>query len=123
MAGCSPIIDQNKRADTVRPQLKVEEPYLNPLRDEAGEAGAEMVHPSTEEKSEWEATKQHIEDLEIRMTEQFEDNNGQGQVRGPILKAPAKPTQAEWDQHQTTHTFRSLVPTLCGSQECSTKPS
>lgn len=99
MAGCSPTIDQSKKADTVRLQEEVEEPYLNPLRDGVGEVGAEMVHPSTEEKSEWEITKQHIEDLEIRMTEQFEDNNGQGQVRGPILKAPAKVIQAEWDQH------------------------
>ena len=38
------------------------------------------------------------------MAEQFEDAPTEKEHDKPMLKAPVKPTQEEWNKHQTTHT-------------------
>ena len=95
---------QQERASTVRPQMKTDEQYINPLHNKSGEAGAEKGNLEKDEWRIWKETRNKIEDLETKMTEQFEDGSQGAQSTPPMLQAPAKPTQDEWDRHQLTHT-------------------
>ena len=74
------------------------------MHDEVGEIGAEKVSPSKAEQTAWKEAKKKIEELETKMTEQFEDAPTEREHDNPMLKAPVKPTQEEWNKHQTTHT-------------------
>ena len=56
------------------------------------------------EQEQWKTVTEKIEELETKVTEQFEDEAGQQRGGPPIIKAPAKPTKEEWERHQTTHT-------------------
>ena len=103
MAGSVPITQNRKRANTVRPQITFDKKDFNHLHNELGEVGAEKVDTHEEEKSKVQAWKGKIDDLETRVAEQFEDDQGKAATSIPMVKAPIKPTQREWDQHQLTH--------------------
>ena len=106
-----------ERANTVRPQTEFNEQSLNPLHDESGDAGADKVYPNKEEQAAWKEAREKIEDLETRMAEQFEDNNGNEYNKQLMLQAPAQPTQDEWNRHQLTHTpFAAWCPHCLASR-------
>ena len=107
-----------KRAKIVRPQTGHTKNLLNPLRGEVGGLGAEQAAEKEDDQDHWEVVARKVEDLETRMTEQFEDNNEHDQREPPVIKAPDTPTRVEWERHQITHTICILVPTLLGSKEC-----
>ena len=63
-----------------------------------------MVVGEHDDEEQWEQVARKVEDLETRVAEQFDDDNGKLKEPPPMIKAPEKPTQLEWDKHQTTHT-------------------
>ena len=98
------MIEKHQRANTVRPQSRHNESYLKTLHDDVGEVGAEKVSQDKEEQSAWKEAKEKIEELETKITEQFEDTSMEKKHESTMLRAPAKPTQEDWNKHQTTHT-------------------
>ena len=93
-----------KRAKIVRPQTGHTKNLLNPLREEMGGPGAEQIAEKEDEQDHWETVAKKVEDLETKLTEQFEDNNEQDQRMPPVIKVPETSIRAEWERHQTTHT-------------------
>ena len=91
--------EKHHRANTLRPQSRRNESYLNPLHDDVGEAGAEKVSQSKDEHSAWKEAKKKIEELETKITEQFEDTSMEEKHESTTLRAPAKPIQEEWNKH------------------------
>ena len=95
--------EKHHRANTLRPQSRRNESYLNPLHDDVGEVGVEKVPQSEDKQPAWKAAKKKIEEFETKITEQFEDTPVEKKHESTMLRAPAQPTQEEWSKHQTTH--------------------
>ena len=100
----SPITRKSERVPTVRPSKEFDEEDLNLLHDEPKETGAEEVDDKQAIDEQWEQVTRKVEELETRVAEQFDDDNGKSRESPPIIKAPVKPTQKEWDDHQTIRT-------------------
>ena len=101
MAGCNPMTDGHQRARTVRPNDDNTRNFVVPLQEDSGDVGADKVA----ENKDWEKTAEKMEELEIRIVEQFENANEQDAREAFVIKAPVKPTQEQWERHQATLTF------------------
>ena len=65
---------------------------------------SEAKREGAEEQGEAEEWREHVEELSKRVAQHFEDEHERDAVSPPGVKAPAQPTQVEWEQHQGTHT-------------------
>ena len=104
MAGTSTITSENQRAPTVRPSKEFANKDLYPMHDQPNEGGAEEVDDKEDDQKQWTDVAKKIKELETKLAEHFDDDNGNNGQSPPIIKAPTNPTQEEWDIHQTTHT-------------------
>ena len=97
-----------KRAPTVRPNSGFTKTDVNPRR--SGQIGdeAEKVKEAEMEQEQWKAVADKIEDLEIKVTEQFEDEAGQQRDGPPIIKALVKPTKEEWEEAGKIYPLRNV---------------
>lgn len=84
-----------KRAPTVRPNAELIKTDVNPIHNGQNEDEAEKVKEAEMEHEQWKAVADKKQDLETKVTEQFEDEAGQRRDGPPITKAPVKPTKEE----------------------------
>ena len=103
MAG-HPSIVQGTEGNTVRPKTEFAEKYHNPMHDHHNENNIEDDVENGKDENDWETMAKKFEELETKLTEQFEGHDGAGRGDPPMIKAPTKPTKEEWERHQTTHT-------------------
>ena len=94
----------HQRVVTVRPRSMSTRNCINPLHEDSGEVGAEKEAVREVDCEAWEETVKKIEELETKVIEHFEQQSQEQQRSPPIIKAPAKPTQEQWERHQVTHT-------------------
>ena len=67
--------------------------------------------------NEWEILADKYEILERKVEELLNDEQNLGSRKPPIVSAPPKMNQEEWEQHQATHThtISARLQTLCSS--------
>ena len=116
---------EHQRVVTARPRSINTRNFINPLHEDSGEAGAEKDAVREGQCEAWEETVKKIEELETKVTEHFEQQGQENQRSPPVIKAPAKPTQEQWERHQVTHTHTicTLVPPLSCGKKCEAQPS
>ena len=104
MAGDPSIIHRKERAISVRPQDEFAKVNLNPVHAKSNAEEGKIADKGDEGQIEWDAMAKKYEELETRMAEQFEKDQGNKEDGPPIIKVPDKPTKEQWERHQTIHT-------------------
>ena len=107
------MTQEHQRVVTARPRSNSTRKFINPLHEDSGEVEAEKLAVRKVEHETLEDIVKKIEELEAKMTEQFEQQSQEHQKAPPIIEFPAKPTQEQWEKHPVTHTpFGPLCPQL-----------
>ena len=74
---------------------------LGVTKDGGNESGEEDVA----RKGEFEELAEKYEELKGKVEQYFENEQNQREKRKvPVVSAPQKPTQEQWERHQATHT-------------------
>lgn len=113
------MTQQSQREIIVRPHK--EEELIAPIHEEVGDLEDEpnvegevvdqkavedgdgrVVH--TDVRTGWEKMRDKIEDLAVKVTRHFEDENDETGWKPPMVKSPTQPTQDEWMRHKLAHT-------------------
>ena len=92
-----------QRAKTIRPKSETNKNCFNPIHEGSGDVVAETVATREEIEENWGEVVRKIEELEARVAAQVEDKEQENQRTPRAIKAPVKPTQEQWEQHQVTH--------------------
>ena len=87
----------------VRPTRTDDKHQLNPLANEGGEVSGQEQEAGKEQRTK-EQFEDRVKELEHTLMEHWEYTVKDEENHVPILKVPAKPTEAEWLEHQVTHT-------------------
>ena len=97
-----------QRARTVRPSDDRMDHNIYPVEGEPGDQGdgeeGDDGVAQNENKIELEEMVEKYEQLKQQVEMHFDIENQKEVAGAQILKAPAKPTEEQWERHQATHT-------------------
>ena len=101
------LIRKRQRDIAVSPRKQAAEKTLAPVDDGLGDLDSEKKSDYEEVAdvdTEWTKLADKYEELEDRVNEYLNENQSLGVRKPPIVIAPPKVTQEDWEKHQATHT-------------------
>lgn len=102
----TPITSVNGGGSFVRPPKIAKD--LLPVEGLSGDQEAKYEDSEvirSKQVDEWQKLAKKFEELEGRVAEQFESQPEREVHQPPVLKAPTRMTNEQWERHQTTHTL------------------
>ena len=76
---------------------------LNFVHAKSNVEEGEIADKGDEGQNEWDTLAKKYEELEARMAEQLETEQGDDKDGPPIIRAPDKPTKEQWERRQIIH--------------------